>query len=155
MHSTKPCQRWACGVCIQNNQIGHILNIVWFQLLWVSLVTYWLPCCTNYINLALQQNIPTRETSALQIHLMRNCTPNLQLACIVCYLKPINTFLKDNAFTLYFKTVETMFWSITQKLLGLLKIFMAFLSSLDNMLEAAYIIFQNGVDNFKIEYKPY
>ena len=30
---------------------------------------------------------------------------------------------------------------------------MLFLSSLDNVLEEAYIIFQKGVDNFEIEHK--
>ena len=30
---------------------------------------------------------------------------------------------------------------------------MLFLSSLDNLLQGAYIIYQNGVDNFEIEHK--
>ena len=30
---------------------------------------------------------------------------------------------------------------------------MSFLSSLDNLLKDAYIIFQKGVDNFEIEHK--
>ena len=30
---------------------------------------------------------------------------------------------------------------------------MLFLSSLDNLLKAAYIIFQKGADNFEIEHK--
>ena len=33
------------------------------------------------------------------------------------------------------------------------KMSMPFLSSLDNLLEDAYIIFENGVDNFEIEHK--
>ena len=28
---------------------------------------------------------------------LKYCTPNLKLACFVCYLKIINTFLKNNA----------------------------------------------------------
>ena len=29
-----------------------------------------------------------------------NCTPNIKLACFVCYLKSINTFSKNNTYTL-------------------------------------------------------
>ena len=44
------------------------------------------------------------------------------------------------------------FWSITQKLPGLGSL-MPFLSLSDNMLQNAFIIFQNSVDNFEIAYK--
>ena len=45
-------------------------------------------------------------------------------------------------FKLWIKTVKIMFWSITQEPL------MPFLSSLDNWLLDAYIMFHKGVDNF-------
>ena len=48
---------------------------------------------------------------------------------------------------------QIMFWSITQEPLGLLKSWMPFLSSLDNLLWNAYVIFHKGVDNFEIEHK--
>ena len=47
-------------------------------------------------------------------------------------------------FKLRVKPVKILFSSITQELLGL--------SSFDNLLKDAYIIFQKGVDNFEIEY---
>ena len=49
-----------------------------------------------------------------------------------------------------------LFGSITQEPLGLpndMIPLMIFLSSLDNLLYDAYIIYQKGVDNFELEHK--
>ena len=46
-----------------------------------------------------------------------------------------------------------LFGSITKKNTWRTEILKLFLNSLDNLLLDAYIIFQNGVENFKIEHK--
>ena len=65
-------------------------------------------------------------------------TPDLKFACFVCYIKIINTILKN----------KVCIWSCFA-----LQNFNAILSSLDNLLKDAYIIFQKSVDNFEIEHK--
>ena len=51
------------------------------------------------------------------------------------------------------QTIKMLFGSITQEPLGLLKFSVLFLSSLDNLLQDAYVIFEEDVNYFEIEHK--
>ena len=91
------------------------------------------------------------------------------------YLKIINTFMKNNVYILYsklskklkniirilvglavlellIKTIFWLFWSTTEKLLGLLKIDAIF-EFLGQFTIRSIYFFQKGVDNFEIEHK--
>ena len=55
----------------------------------------------------------------------------------------IEILVGQAVFNLWIKTVKILFRSITQEPLGLLNILMLFLSSLDNLIWDAYIIFHS------------
>ena len=108
------------------------------------------------------------------MYLSGYCTPKLKLACFVCYLKIMTTFLKNNvsivkqivqgtqkwhwnlsrpsSFLSYGSKQYVLFWSVTQNHLAYLNsndIFEFFGQFAIN----ACIIFLQGVDNFAIEHK--
>ena len=102
----------------------------------------------------------------------KNCTPNQNWACFMCYLKIINKFLKNyitilsnffeklkngikiseghTVLVLLIKTCKIVFWSTTQEPLGLLN---AILRFSDNLLQKSYITFQPVLIIFKIVHK--
>ena len=104
------------------------------------------------------------------VALKRNCTPNQNWACFVCYLKSstlsetyckhsATNCLRNSKMALNFSR-RSSFWvidqnnifnvmSIIQELLGLLKSKYHFLSSSENLLQDKYTTFQNCVDDFE------
>ena len=97
-----------------------------------------------------------------------NYTPNLKLECFVYYLKIINTSLKNNMHleanrprnskrTWNFSMPSQIFSHNSENIVSINNSRNAWptevLSSLDNLLLRAYIIFQKGADSFEIEHK--
>ena len=60
------------------------------------------PLCSNIGKVHNLQNLYKIQVSGtmFNVHLKGHYTPNLKLARFVCYLKIINTFLKNNVRTL-------------------------------------------------------
>ena len=105
------------------------------------------------------------------------CTSYQKLACFVFYHEIINNFLKNElcilkknlfsrnskngieilvgqeVFKLQIKTVKMLVWINNSRTDWPTLILMPFFSFLDNLLQDAYIIFQQDVDNFEIEHK--
>ena len=145
-HAFKSCLTWNTQWHHTHSQCGIKFNH--------SYVSF---CSGEYPHVWLDEHIASYQISQfipaslgwgtcnkIQIKALRgNCTPNQKLACFVCYLKIINTFLKNDiciwkqivkgsqkwpwnfswpsGFKLWIKTVKIMFLSITQEPLGLLK----------------------------------
>ena len=94
-----------------------------------------------------------------------NCTPDQNWACFVYYLKMFNTYLKNYMSTLklyekfandikisvgqivalLIKTIFWIFWSITQELLGLLKLQCYFWVSQTILLQEITLFFRKGI----------
>ena len=112
------------------------------------------------------------------IHLGMYYTPNLKLACFVCYFKIINTFfflkkimyisysklskeLKNyieilvgqTALKLWIKRIKILLWPKTQDLLAILEFQCYFWLPWTINNERYNTIFQKDVDNFEIEHK--
>ena len=102
-----------------------------------------------------------------------NCTPDQNWACFVYYLKMFNTYLKNYMSTLklyekfandikisvgqvvalLFKTIFWIFWSVTQELLGLLKLQCYFWVISNNFASRNNIIFQKRHPDFEMMHK--